>query len=139
MLRGGLNRVQVPRYPSVVPLGFLVRIEAEFGEEGEHDFKLVLVDYDGKDLAKAEGKFQIRREQRLVNMGINMPIKVESPGSISARLIIDRQAQADWGLELLPPTAPEGPGGLADGPPGGPPGGFEPPSGGFEPPRPFGN
>lgn len=99
MLRGGLNRLQLPKFPSVVSLGFLVRVTAEFGEEGQHDFKLVVVDYDGQTIAKAEGTFAVTTEQRVVNMGINMPINLNAAGGFSARLILDRQMAADWPLE----------------------------------------
>jgi hypothetical protein len=103
MLRGGLSRLQIPQLPSVVSLGFLIRITGEFGEEGAHDFKLLIVDYDGQSIAKAEGTFQITSEQRLINMGINMPLNIGSAGRISARLVLDKQLAADWTLEIVLP------------------------------------
>lgn len=116
MLRGGLNRLRLPKLPGVMPLGFLLRVNAEFGEEGEHDFKLVLIDYDGQTIAKAEGRFHITTNQRLVNLGINMPINFQKAGRLSARLIIDKQMSADWPLEVelvnLNPGKPEIPDGI---------------------------
>lgn len=106
MLRGGLNRLQLPKLPSVLGLGFLVRLTAEFGEEGDHDFKLVVVDYDGQEMAKAEGRFAVTTEQRIVNVGINMPINFMRKGRASARLIIDKQMAADWDLEVIDKPAP---------------------------------
>ena len=107
MLRGGLNRLRLPRLPGVMPLGFLLRINAEFGEEGEHDFRLILIDYDGQLIAKAEGRFHMTASERLVNLGINMPINFEKAGRLSARLIIDKQMSSDWPLEVevMPPQA----------------------------------
>lgn len=108
MLRGGLSRLQIPQVPGVVSLGFLIRITGEFGEEGPHDFKLMVVDYDGQNIAKAEGTIHIQPEQRVINMGINMPLNIQSAGRISARLILDKQLAADWPLEIVVP-APQQP------------------------------
>jgi hypothetical protein len=107
MLRGGLSRLQMPSLPGVVSLGFLIRITGEFGEEGAHDFKLLIVDYDGKSIAKAEGTFHITPDQRLINMGINMPLNLINPGRISARLVLDKQLAADWTLEIVLPLSPK--------------------------------
>lgn len=100
LLRGGLNRLPVPAFPFSRSLGFLVRITGEFGEEGAHDFKLVVVDDKGQELTKASGHFHIQPEQRIINIGINMPVPLQRAGAINARLIIDRQFSADWPLDI---------------------------------------
>jgi hypothetical protein len=111
MLRGGINKLTAAQYPWVFPLGFITRVVGDFGEEGRHDFRLVIIDYDGREIAKAEGAFEISSEQRVFNCGVNLRVKLERPGGISVRLIIDRQLAYDWPLQVVvasPKTAPPG-------------------------------
>ncbi|RKY17313.1 MAG: hypothetical protein DRP63_03925 [Planctomycetota bacterium] len=98
LLRGGINRVEVPpNRPASLAGALLIRIEATPSEKGEHTFKLVCIDEDGRSiLPDMTGKFSIPDQGGSVNIVIKLQVVFPRLGRYTFAVSVDGQELDVW-------------------------------------------
>ena len=59
VLRGGINSMGSPSFPTVFEGAIVIRIGADPAESGRHSFRCILVDQDGGELSRFELSFEV--------------------------------------------------------------------------------
>jgi hypothetical protein len=110
MLRAGIDRFRAPSRP-VAFRGFLVvRIVADVGEEGEHQFDLRCLNMDGMQaLPSVEGQFVTPPGGGSTNLILGLDVAFGEAGRFTWYLRVDRQVVTELPItvEVAPPPAGE--------------------------------
>jgi hypothetical protein len=94
---------------------FVLRVRADFTEQGAHHLEVRLIDADGGQLFRAEGPFQVpggapgRRVKPHVILGLG-GVTFHKPGDYSFEIIVDNQPLTSVPLHVSQrqPTPPPG-------------------------------
>jgi hypothetical protein len=106
LLRGGITEMSVPRNQPVVFRGALVaRVTGIRAEAGKHDFRIVCVDEDGKQVAPPlQGNLEVPPQGGNAHIVLNMQLTFPRPGRYQFSIVVDRSELDVWEFE-----AKEGP------------------------------
>lgn len=113
LLRGGIDRVQVPRTQPIHFRGsVLARITGEAGEGGEHDFKIRVINEDGQSIAPdISGLFQIKETGGSAVVAVDCGFVLPAYGRYSFVLIVNRHQVDSWDLRAVEAEPPRTAGG----------------------------
>ena len=101
LLRGGIDRIQVPRTQPIHFRGaVIVRVTGELSEAGEHDFKLRFINEDGETIAPdTDGQVRVPDGGGSALAVLNFALTLPDVGRYSFALLVDRQQLAVWEVQ----------------------------------------
>ena len=100
MLRGGLNRVW-GELPVILRGDLFVRFAADSSEQGAHEWSILIIDEDGKDvMPRLSGSFEVPPGGGNGNVVMKFSCQFVKYGKYSFRLTIDRQLDKRWNIDV---------------------------------------
>ncbi len=109
LIRGGLNEIKASGFPAPFRGSLVVRVVAEPSEAGPHDFRIVLMNNDGREVMRIEGRFETQSQVRFVHFCVQLGVMLPAPDRYGLRLTIDRLEVADWDLGAVLVSQPTPP------------------------------
>ena len=115
-LLGTFDSIWARQFPSMHPhCSIALRVRFERIEEGDHRFRISIVDEDGKSIAPAvDGSMGVKCPPHIPSVSVNMVLninglKFEKPGRYSVDLAIDNRHEKSLPLTVMqvepkPPT-----------------------------------
>lgn len=103
LLRGGIDRVQVPRTQPIHFRGsVVVRIAGSLSEAGEHEFSLRILNEDGQSIAPdITGRFKIPEGGGGAVAVVDFALVLPSYGRYSFCLLVDRHEIDTWDVRAV--------------------------------------
>ena len=110
LLRGGITRVW-GKLPVNLTGCALLRIVADPAESGPHDWRLCVIDLDGKDVVPpVDGKFEVPKGGGEAPSPLQFSINFPTYGQFSFRVTVDKKTEVRWPMtvaEAPPPPQTE--------------------------------
>ena len=100
MLRGGITRVW-GALPVILKAALLVRFMADTTESGQHNWRICVIDEDGKDvMPRLQGSFSVPAGGGAGNVVMGFCGQFAKYGTFSFRLTLDRHLDKSWDIEV---------------------------------------
>ena len=110
MLRAGLTHVWADKTPVPLRGALYVRIEADMGDEGTHQFDLRCLDEDGHEvIPKTEGQFQVSQGGGSINLVLGLSVAFNKFGPFEFVLRIDNVLSDTWRIKATNTSSPSAP------------------------------
>ena len=107
LLRGGINLLSSPRFPTVFDGAIVIRIVCDPAESGPHSLRCVLVDEDGGELARFEVGFDVRQGGGASILVMKTRQQFAKPGRYSFRVAVDSHVMDDESFVVSQTQPPE--------------------------------
>lgn len=97
MLRAGIDQVRAPAEPIPFQGALVVRMEAEIGDTGEHQFDLQCLDQDGKlVLPPLNGRFSVPTVGGTNHLILGLALRFPKVGEYVFYFRVDNKIESKW-------------------------------------------